>query len=178
MEMRIFFLIIIIFLCALFQVAIFPTAVTPNLVLIAVILINLFFGFKEGMASALAGGILLDIYSGFFGVSTLAFVLISYILNFAKYYLFAHINILVFLILVLGGTVFYGVANFLFAKISVLIGIAGHESNVLFINMLAYAVPREIAYNLLVAVIIFLLSKSVKRYQPSLRKYGPRANFI
>ena len=178
MEMRIFFLIIIIFLCAFFQTAIFPTAVTPDLVLIAVISINLFFGFKEGIVSALVGGLLLDVYSGFFGVSTLALVLISYILHFAKYYLFTHVNILVFLILVLCGTIFYSMAGFLFAKIFGLIGIAGHENNVLFINMLVYIMPREIAYNLSVAVIVFLLFKSAKRHQPSFKKYGLRANSI
>lgn len=168
--MRIFFLITIVFLCALFQVAIFPTAVTPNLVLIAVISINLFFGFRAGMASALAGGILLDAYSGFFGASTLALILVSYILHFVKYYLFAHINILVFLILVLSGTVFFSVATFLFAKIFVLIGISDYNKNIPFIYMFAYIMPVEIAYNLLGAMVIFLLSKLAKSYQPFLRK--------
>ncbi len=138
------------------------TGIAPNFVLIAVILISLEFNLRKAFIAGIVAGLMLDIFSSMpFGIFTLAFILISLGLNFAKHYLFAHANFAVILAAVFLGTLFFDFFVFFLDKILFIFKLSSQTFASKY--SLLYLMPREIIYNLAGVIIIFFFLKFIKK---------------
>jgi rod shape-determining protein MreD len=152
------FFFIALILAILLQTTVFSHfeiyGVVPDLVLAVVILAGLSFDWRPTLFLALSGGLLLDFFSaGPFGIFALTFLIIAFCFSFLKSYLFTQANIFVFLIAVLIGTIFQGLmavglSNFFFLVHISVAPIPWREN-------LFFALPIELAYNLVIATIVF-----------------------
>jgi rod shape-determining protein MreD len=164
--MRIVTLICLIIFIVLLQSAFLNrlkiAGIGPNFALIAVVLISLAFDRKKALITGVVAGLMLDVFSSMpFGIFTLALILVSLSLNFAKHYLFTHANFAVVLAAVFLGTVFFDLFIFFLDKISFAFRFSNQMSTSNY-NLL-YLMPRELLYNLVAAAVIFLLWKLIRR---------------
>lgn len=161
--MKFILIILLLFLAILLQTTLLTHlsifGVLPNLILIIIILISLTNNWQKSLVSALFGGLLLDLFSGWpLGPFSLSSAIISLILNFAKFYLFTRINFLVILVAIISGTIFYDLLVIFLIKFMSLIGLS-------YISLkynLLYLMPIEIIYNLISVMVFYLLRPIVK----------------
>jgi len=156
---NIILLFLILYFLLLFQTGFLNSfKFAPNFVL-TTILITIIFekrGKIFGLTSALLGGFLLDIFSGFnFGVSTLSLVLLYFCLK-LLIKLFLKINILEFSFFIIFGTFFYSLFLSSFNYLSGLMFLS--QSSVFQFN-LNYSTLVEIGFNLGLGIIVFYLIK-------------------
>ena len=143
----------------------------PNLVLVLAVFISFAYSRRKALGSALAGGILLDVFSGMpFGLSMLLMLVIVFLVEEAKFFLFADLSLLAFLAAVLGATIFYNIFSFLGAELLYWLNkeIFLVNGSYLFFSVL----PKEILYNLISAAALYLLwilAKFLTGYRESWR---------
>jgi rod shape-determining protein MreD len=130
--------------------------VFPDLVLAAIIVISFANPARKVVVPAIAGGLLVDIFSGMtLGISVILFLAIVFIINAAKKFLFANFNFSAILVAVFGITIFSDIFYFLSARILGWLGFKTFfvETKYLFFSVL----PKEILYNLIAAAALYLL---------------------
>jgi len=160
--MRFILIILLLFLAILLQTTLLTHlsifGVLPNLVLIIIILVSLTNNWQKSLISALVGGLLLDLFSGLpLGTFSLSLVIISFIFNFAKFYLFTRINFLVILTAIITGTIFYELLVISLTKFMSLVSL----SHIYLKYNLLYLMPVEIIYNLISVIVFYLVWRSV-----------------
>lgn len=151
--------------------------VIPNLLLVIFVLIIMVGDYREIFSAALAGGLLMDIFSPFpFGTFILTFAALGFVFSKAKYYLFTKANFMIFLLKVFLATVFYYL--FAVAMVEIMYLIKMPVFNFSAKNILFITLPREILFNLAAAVAIYGLFKIKKTpFVKLTRSHGFRSNF-
>lgn len=150
--------ILLIIIAFIFQAG-FPallkfSVVFPDLVLVVVIFIAFAYPRKKIVFPVVIGGLLTDIFSGMpFGISSILFLTIVFLIEAGRKFLFADFNFQAILIAVFGATIFSDIFYFLTIRILhwLNIEVFSVEAKYLFF----FVLPREILYNLIIVVIIY-----------------------
>lgn len=116
--MRIFILSLLLIIEIIIESTILPffkiRGVTPDIVLITIISMGLIYGKKEGSILGLIGGLLSDIIFGKgFGLHSLPFMLIGYLMGLASERVYKENRIIPFLFTIIGTLCYHGIFYFI-----------------------------------------------------------------
>ncbi len=162
--MKIAFIILALFFVAILQVTFVPKlsiyGVFPNLMLVVIIFKSLFKDYREIFIWSLAGGLILDVFSATpFGVFTLSFLIVSFIINFLSRNIWTSENVgLVVMIIVLLGSLIFGFSNLSFTKLAyLLMGLSWTVT----LKQVLRVIFAETGYNIGLAVVLFFVLKKL-----------------
>ncbi len=163
--MRIAFVILVCFFIVILQTTFAPKlaiyGVFPNLILVLVIFKSLFKDYKEIFIWPLAGGLILDIFSGFpFGVFTLSFLVVSLAVSFLSRNIWSSENIgLVVMLITFLGSILSGFLTAIFSKLGYLLMNLSWAFNFKQILVITFS---EAIYNVILAAILLLVLKRLR----------------
>lgn len=163
--MKTIFIILIVFLAAMLQATFVPKiaiyGVFPNLMLVLIIFKSIFKDYKKIFLWPLAGGLILDIQTfPPFGVFTLSFLIISFVVSFLSRNIWTHENVgLVVVLITFLGSLLSGFLTAIFAKVGFLLM---SPPWVLDFKQLLAIILGEAVYNVLLAAIFLLILKKMR----------------
>lgn len=163
--MRIVFIILALFFVAMLQTTFVPRlalyGVFPNLMLVVIVYKSLFKDYKEILIWPLAGGLILDFFSAMpFGVFTLSFLIVSFLVSFLSRNTWSSENIgLVVVMVTLLGSFAFGLSAFFLTKVGFLLMGLSWAASLKQVLSIAFA---EAGYNVGLAVVLFLILKKLK----------------
>ncbi len=154
---------IIIFFAVILQVTILPKItiweVMPNLILLLIVCQSAIKGYKEGMVWAFSCGLLLDFFSNvYFGIFSLIFLFIAFIVSFVTKKFLGKIGLLSIIIISVISTIMFDFIFLSVIKINVL-------SSEVILDFIRSTFPeyfiqiifKEIIFNAFLAIIVYLL---------------------
>ncbi len=160
--MKTFLSSIIIFLAVILQITFLSKTtifgVIPNLVLLLIICQSAIKGHKEGFLWAFLGGFLLDLFSKvYFGIWTLSFLFIAYIISFIVKKFLGKVGLLSIIIISVFSTIFFDLIFLSVIKVNML-------SFGVIINFIRFIIPeyfihiiyKEIIFNAVLIIVIYL----------------------